>query len=82
MSAGHLVLALRYSLASGARRPPAGGLRMEAQRAGTPALAGGAVYDSRPQRGTPRPTQSAFSWRPRGFSVRGIYQVLQGFATL
>ena len=53
MSAGHLVKALRYSMASGARRPPAGGLRMEAQRAGTPALVGDAVYDSRPHRGTP-----------------------------
>lgn len=55
---------------------------MEAQRAGTPALAGGAVYDSRPQRGTPRPTQSAFSWRPWGLSMRWIHQVLQGLATL
>lgn len=53
MSAGRLVLALRYSMASGARRPPAGGVSMESQRAGTPALAGGAVYDSRPHRGTP-----------------------------
>lgn len=55
---------------------------MEAQRAGTPAPAGGAVYDSRPQRGTPRPKYSAFSWRSGGLSMRWINQVLQGLATL
>ncbi|MNE23214.1 hypothetical protein D3C80_1164580 [compost metagenome] len=55
---------------------------MEVQRAGTPAPAGGAVYDSRPQRGTPRPKYSAFSWRSGGLSMRWINQVLQGLATL
>lgn len=38
--------------ASGARRPSAVGVRMEAQRAAPPAAAGGVVYDSLTRRGT------------------------------
>lgn len=61
-------------MASGARRPPAGGVRMEVRRAVTPAPAGGTVYDSRPQRGTLSQIIS--------LSMGWINQVLQGLTAL